>query len=361
MTSDDTTEPSFRGNQPKTTAALDAWHAGRTPEAALEPELPIIDPHHHLYDAPARGSHYLPSDFMAECQGCGHRILATVYVEAYHSMWRAHGDEAMRCVGEIEFARGVGAMADSGLYGPCRVAASIVGFADLTLGDGAAPVLESMVEAGGGRLHGIRQQTAYDPGPIGALHPHPVPPRLLLDPVFQRGFAHLARLGLSFDVWLYHPQLHDLAALAGRFPDTVFVLDHVGGVQGVREYPRHQHAFDEWRSNVAALAAYPNIRVKVGGMGMPLFGFGFEHGERPADSQSLARAWGPFIDVCLECFGPDRCMFESNFPVDKQSCGYTELWNAFKIASASLSADERKALFHDTAARTYHVRTHEGG
>jgi len=354
MTTETTKTPPFRGNQPRTTAQLEAWHAGAQPEAALEPALPIIDPHHHLYDSPATGSRYMLPDLLADL-ACGHRIVATVYVEAYHSMWRARGDEAMRPVGEIEFARGIGAVADSEVYGPCRVAASIVGFADLSLGDGVAPVLEAMIEAGGGRLRGIRQQAAYDPGPIGATIKHRAPAHLLLDPAFQKGFAHLARHGLSFDGWVYHPQLDEWARLAARFPDTVMVLDHVGGVCGVPEYPGHRQAFDEWRAGLKAVAACPNVRVKVGGMGMAVFGFGFEHGERPAASQVLARAWQPYIDTCLELFGPERCMFESNFPVDRQSCGYAELWNAFKIATASLSAGERRALFHDTAARTYHV------
>lgn len=354
MTIQDTTRPSFRGNQPKTTAQLDAWHAGARPEEALEPELPIIDPHHHLYDSPTTGSRYMYPDLLADLD-CGHNIVATVYVEAYHSMWRARGDEALRSVGEIEFARGVGAMADSGIYGSCRVAASIVGFADLALGDGVTPVLEAMAEAGGGRLRGIRHCSAYDPGVIGELIKHKAPEHLLLDPEFQKGFVQLARAGLSFDGWMYHTQINEWAQLAARFPDTTMVLDHLGGVKGVLEYPGYENAFKEWRAGIETLVPYPNVHIKVGGMGMAVFGFGFEQGLQPAGSEALARAWKPYIDVCLDLFGPERCMFESNFPVDKQSCGYGELWNAFKIASAALSPDERKALFHDTAARVYRV------
>ncbi len=356
MTMKNAGRTSFRGNQPKGTAQLDAWHAGSPSEAALEPELPIIDPHHHLYDSPATGSRYLYPDLLADL-ACGHNIEATVFVEAYHSMWRARGEEAMRPVGEIEFARGVGAMADSGIYGSCRVAASIVGFADLALGDRVVPVLEAMAEAGGGRLTGIRQQAAYDPGAIGATIKHGAPQHLLLDPGFQKGFAQLARFGLSFDGWLYHTQLDEWAQLAARFPDTTMVLDHVGGVIGVPEYPGYRNAFHEWRTGIEALVAYPNVHIKVGGMGMAVFGFGFERGERPAGSEALVRAWKPYVDVCVDLFGPERCMFESNFPVDKQSCGYTELWNAFKIASAAFSPDERRALFHAPAARVYRIAT----
>jgi L-fuconolactonase len=345
----------FNGNQPRSTAALEGWHARAVLEPVLEPELAIVDPHHHLYDDPARGSRYLLPDLLGDL-GQGHRVTHTVYVEAYSSMWRAHGPEAMRPVGEIEFATGVGAVTDSGTYGPCRVAAAIVGHADLMLGDAVGPVLEEQLAAGRGRLRGIRYQLAYDPGVIGRYIKHRSPPDRLADEQFHRGFAQLAPRGLHFETWLFHHQLRDLATLAKDFPGTTVVLNHAGGLAGVEQFrERRGEALAEWRAGLSALAALDNVVVKIGGLGMPVFGFGFEQGARPATSDELLPAWQPLIDECIDRFGPGRCMFESNFPVDRQSCGYLALWNTFKRATAARSPADRERLFAGTARRVYRL------
>jgi len=347
--------PAFVGNQPKSSAQLQAWHALVEPEPVLEPELAIVDPHHHIYDNPARGSTYLLPDFLADL-GEGHRVTHTVYVEAYGSMWRAHGPETMRPIGEVEFAAGLGAIADSGTYGSCRIAAGVVAHADLMLGDAVADVLDEALAAGRGRLRGVRYQLAYDAGKIGETMKYKSPPDRMADPQFRRGIAQLAPRGLHFEAWLFHHQLRELVALARAFPDTTIVLNHAGGLVGVEQF-RHPRdmALTEWCAGLTELAALDNVVIKIGGLGMPVFGFGFEHGARPATSVELLPAWQPIIHECIERFGPQRCMFESNFPVDRQSCSYLALWNTYKRATVGLTAGERAWLFGDTARRVYRL------
>jgi predicted TIM-barrel fold metal-dependent hydrolase len=179
-------------------------------------------------------------------------------------------------------------------------------------------------------------------------------PHRLLDPKFREGFAELAKLGLTFDSWHFHPQLPDLVDLARAFPNQTIIVDHVGGVLGVGQYAgKSSEVIPAWKKSITALAQCPNVNVKLGGLGMTSFGFDFHERETPPSSQELADTWRPYIETCIEAFGPDRCMFESNFPPDKQSCGYTELWNAFKRITSGASATEKTALYSGTAARVY--------
>ena len=344
----------YRGIVYRNDADLKAWLAKRPAEAALEPELPIIDPHHHLWDTPHRGTYFLP-DLLADIGG-GHNIVSTVYLEC-QSMYRASGPSEMAPVGEVEFVNGVAAMSASGNYGPCRVAEGIVGYADLRLGARVRDVLEAEIAAGGGRFRGIRQGVAWDGDPsVGKFASRTVPPALVRDPTFREGFAQLAKLGLSFESWQYHPQLPDAADLARTFPDTTIILNHVGGVLGVGPYSgRREEILSSWRKDIKALAACPNVNVKLGGMGMTSFGFEFHEREIPPGSEELAVAWRQYVEPCIEAFGVERCMFESNFPPDKQSGGYTELWNAFKRITAGASAGEKTALYSGTAARVYRL------
>lgn len=345
----------YRGTLHRTTAELRDWHAGAPAEAALEPELPIVDAHHHLYGAAADPHHYQLADLERDMAG-GHRIVATVYVEAYRSGWHPTGPEHLRPVGEVRKIVGLTQAPIRRAGGSCTVAAGIVSHADLLLGDRVAEVLEAQLEAGQGRLRGVRHSAAYDPGTIGRFVLHPAKPQLLADTAFRKGLAQVQRFGLSYDTWLYHPQLADLSDLADAFPGTPIVLNHAGGLIGVAEYrPDRAAHLAQWRDGLRRLAARPNVFVKVGGLGMPVFGFGFEHGKRPAATAALVQAWQPLIDACLDAFGPRRCMFEGNFPVDKQSCGYTQVWNAFKLATRSLSRDERADLFCETACRVYRL------
>ncbi|HSV77704.1 MAG TPA: amidohydrolase family protein [Ramlibacter sp.] len=341
--------PEFRGNTPRALTELASWTALRT-EEALEPELPIVDPHHHLWDDERGG--YVADDFLAELAS-GHNIVSTVYLQ-HRAMYRADGPERLRPVGEVEFANGIAAASASGRYGPIRLCEGIVGHADLLLGDGVQEVLEAMVAAGGGRFRGIRHGATWDAGSAGYGRSF-APRHLLLDERFRRGFARLLPLGLSFDAWLFFPQLPELADLLKAFPETRVILDHGGGLLGIPPYVDRAEAFKTWRASIRMLAAFPNLSVKLGGLGMLYGGWGFHLRPLPPSSQDLAAAWKPYIETCIETFGPERCMFESNFPVDKQSCGYGVLWNAFKRLTREFSASEKAALYHDTAARAYRL------
>ncbi len=319
-------------------------------EDILEPGLPIVDAHHHLWALPAAS--YLGADLLQDL-GTGHDVRATVFIDC-EAGYRTDGPQALQPVGETSFiVEQARLMEASGArYQPC---AAIVSWADLSLGEQVAPVLEAHIEAGQGRFRGVRARPTWhaDPGahPTGA-HREGV----LLEPAVQQGVRRLGAMGLSLDVWVYHSQLGDVAALAANCPDTVMVLNHCGGPLGVGPYAgRRAEVFDEWRMHVRSLAKFPNLRMKLGGLGMPRMGFGFEQAERPVASELLAQAWGPYFETCIESFGADRCMFESNFPVDKVTCSYAVLWNAFKRASQGCSAAERADLFSGTAARTYRL------
>jgi predicted TIM-barrel fold metal-dependent hydrolase len=272
-------------------------------------------------------------------------------------MYRAHGPSEMSPVGEVEFVNGIAAMSASGNYGPCRVAEAIIGHADLRLGARVRGVLEAEIAAGGGRFRGIRQSVAWDAHPsVGRFASRTVAAHLALDPVFREGFAQLAKLGLSFESWQYHPQLPDAIDLARAFPDTTIILNHVGGVLGVGVYSgRREEIREGWRKDIFELAKCPNVAVKLGGIGMTSFGFEFHERDFPPSSEELASAWRQYVEPCIEAFGVERCMFESNFPPDKQSCGYTELWNAFKRITSGASAAEKTALYSGTAARVYRL------
>jgi L-fuconolactonase len=340
---------------PRSTGDLRQWHAGSPGEVALEPALPIVDAHHHLYGEVADTHNYRIQDLARDMAG-GHRVIGTVYVEAYQWAWRRAGPESLRPVGEVEWIVGLTGVPTQSTSGTCRVGAGIVSSADLTLGAGVSEVLEAQLEAGQGRLRGVRHHAAYDDGLVGSFIKHLPVPHLLMDPAFRKGFAELHPRGLSFDAWIYHNQIGELIDLADAFPDTRIVLDHVGGVIGVGRFRLQRSAvLSQWKDDLRRLAARPNVCVKIGGMGMPVFGFGFEHQPRPATSVELAKAWAPLVDECIDAFGPQRCMFEGNFPVDKQSCGYTELWNAFKLATRALSPDERRDLLYRTACRSYRL------
>ena len=320
-------------------------------EVVLEPDLPICDPHHHLWDHP--GSRYLLDELLLDT-GSGHNVVSTVFVECA-SMYRASGEEAMKPVGETEFVNGVAAMSASGRYGAVRVAAGIVSLADLTLGKRVGEVLDAHI-AVGPRFKGIRHATGWDAAEtVRNSHTNPTE-GLLLDKTFRGGFAELGKRGLSFDAWLYHPQIAQLTDLARAFEDTTIILDHFGGPLGIGPYEdKRAEVFAQWRQSITDLAACDNVVAKLGGIAMPINGFGFHRRDQPATSDELVAAAGDYYRHAIDVFGVDRCMFESNFPVDKASCSYRTLWNAFKKITAGASASEKAALFHDTAARVYRL------
>lgn len=318
-------------------------------EPALEPELAIIDAHHHIWDH--ANNRYLHADVLADVTA-GHRILATVFVEC-GTMYRTNGPAALASLGETEF---VNRIAEASGTGPCRIAAGIVGNANLLLGAEVGAVLDAHARAAPGRFKGVRNSSVYHPDPRARGSLANPPPGLLLDAQFRRGFACLAPRGLSFDGWMYHTQLDDLVDLARAFPDTRIVMNHAGGPIGIGPYEgRRREVFKEWRQSMRELARCDNVAVKLGGMGMRLFGFDFAAKDKPPRSEALAAAWSPYLMECIEAFGPGRCMFQSNFPVDKGTSSYVVIWNAFKRATAALGAEERRALFLGTAARVYRI------
>ena len=321
-------------------------------EAALEPALPIIDPHHHLWDAPARDFRYFLDD-LNEDLASGHNIISTVYIEC-HAMYRAGGDPALRPVGEVEFANGFAAISASGGYGRTKVADGIIGYAELGLGARVRDVLEAEIAAGGGRFKGVRNISAWHKDPAARGSSANPPPDVLTNPRFAEGLKVLASLGLTFDGFMYHTQLPELTAVARAVPEARIIVDHCGGSIGIGPYAsRRKETFSEWRTLMAELARCPNVCVKVGGLGMRLFGFDVHTNEMPPSSAELAEAWRPHVETCIELFGAKRAMLESNFPVDKGSCSYGNLWNAFKRVTQSFSAEEKDWLYRRTAAETY--------
>jgi predicted TIM-barrel fold metal-dependent hydrolase len=330
----------------------EAWLATRPPEPILEPELPIIDTHHHLWERPDH--RYLLHEFLDDVR-TGHNIVATVFMEC-HAMYRAKGPEEMRPVGETEFVAGIAAMSDSGQYGPTRVAAAIVGFADLTLGDRVEPVLEALIRASGGRFRGVRHAAAWDASPVIGNSRTATAPHLFMQTGFRRGLARLASLGLSLDAWVFHPQLADVVDLARAHPEATIIMGHLGGPLGYGPYAgKRDEVFASWKAGVTALAKCENVVMKLGGVMMRLAAFDYRTAPAPPTSAELAALWRPYIETCIELFGPARCMFESNFPVDKMGIGWAPLWNALKRVAASASADEKRAMFSGTARRVYRL------
>ncbi len=339
-------------------------------EPILEPELRIIDPHHHLWDRVALlptlppvqheferivrlAPRYLLDELLADMRS-GHNVVATVFVEC-GSMYRAEGPPEQAPLGETEFVNGQAAMCASGGYGAVRACAGIVGHADLMLGDRVAAVLEAHVGLAPDRFRGIRYSAAHDAdrtvlGPLARR-----PAGVFMDRKFREGFARLAPLGLSFDAWLLEPQLLELIDLARTFPDTAIILDHVGTPLGIAAYAgRRGERFETWRARIHELARCSNVVVKVGGLAMPFGGFNPGVGAAPL-SERLADLWRPYVETCIEAFGADRCMMESNFPVDLYTCGYAVLWNALKRLASGASATEKTALFSGVAERVYRL------
>lgn len=328
-------------------AVNEAWLRPRD-EPAIDPEVPVIDAHHHLWNAERH--HYLMPEALADFRG-SHNVVATVFAQC-HAMYRAEGPPELRAVGEIEFANGIAAQSASGDYGPIRLCAGLIGDLDLTLGARVEGVLDAMERAGGGRLRGMRPTVAYDRHIGGAAGPG-----ALLTEAAEATIGRLAARGLVLDVFVFFTQLEDILALARRHPDLQIVLNHCGGNLGIGPYASDpQSHFAWWRDRMAEIAQCENVALKIGGHASPRYpGFNFHLQPEAPASQHLARAWQPIFDSCLNSFGAERCMFESNFPVDKISCSYSNLWNAFKRLAAPGGPSERSALLQGTARRIYRL------
>ena len=326
------------------------WLA-RVQEDILAPDLPIVDPHHHIWaqDGHPYGLPELRSDVCS-----GHKVVATVLVQAHHA-YRDSGPEHLRCVGETEHIEQI--VADQGQPEPSPyLCAGIVGYADMLLGDAVEEVLQAHQSASPQRFRGVRHSVGRDPHFPDGIVLRPAPAQLLGDARYRAGLRAVARAGLSYDAMLYHSQIPELTAVARALPELPIVLYHFGCIIGVGPYVgREQDTFTAWRRDVLELARCPNVSVKLGGMGMVICGARFHEQALPPGSQELARLWQPYVDTCIEAFGVQRCMFESNFPVDKGMFSYAVLWNAFKRMATGASADEKAALFGRSAARFYRL------
>jgi len=326
------------------------WLAG-TIETAIEPDLEIVDPHHHLWDTVTHYGLYELDDLRLDASA-GHRVVETVFIDC-GANYRTDGPEALRPVGETEYVAG---RADESDRTDGVTIAAIVSHADLTLGVDVGPVLDAHVEAAGGRFRGIRHSGAR-------TKDSSVPPSRVAPPAglyrqsdFQAGARVLAERGLSFEAWQYHHQLDDVAALAEAVPELPIIVNHLGGPLGVRGEPGRLPAIhDETRRGLEPLAETDNVVIKLGGVGMTRFGTGWETRERPPSSDEVAEVWGGLIGWTIETFGPSRCMFESNYPVDGETTSYAVLWNAFKKLSADLAPEARADLFAGTARRVYRL------
>ena len=322
-------------------------------EESLEPELRICDPHHHLWDHP--DSRYLLEDLLEDTSS-GHNVVSTVFIECMSKYWD-DASTAMAPVGETEFVQSLANISATGNYGVTKAAAAIVSYADLLMGDAVDEVLGRHIEASPNRFRGIRHACGWDASrAIRNSHTNP-PQQLYLNEEFRKGFARLGEFGLTFDAWLYHTQLPELLSLAQAFPDQPIVLDHVGGPLGIGPYKGKRNAIlDSWKKDISDLAQCDNLVVKLGGLAMAISGHQWHKEELPPTSKKLAEATRPYLLHCIEEFGPQRCMFESNFPVDKVSCSYNVLWNSFKRVTADFSVDEKHAMYYETAARFYSIK-----
>lgn len=328
-----------------------AWR-DQVVEAVIEPELPIIDAHHHLWTPSPfpRFETYGPVELREDMINCGHNIIGTVYTDSHYN-YRTDGPEHLRHVGETEYAeqaRQEGRRIGGKAAGIC---AAIVTTANLLQGEKVGEVLDAHVAASP-RFRGIRHITAFD----GNLEPiyGAYEAGLMMSPAFREGFAELARRDLTFDAYLFFPQLPELVDLAQKFPDARIVLNHVGGYIGISSYAeRPDETFAQWKANMAAVAALPNVSLKLGGLNMAVTAMIPADDEKPFTSEQVASAQRDLMLTAIDLFGPERCMVESNFPVDMVYVSYTVLWNAFKRMTADFSDQERSNLFSETAKRIY--------
>ncbi|MGI4814022.1 MAG: amidohydrolase family protein [Janthinobacterium lividum] len=316
--------------------------------------MPIVDPHHHLWQFRPEYQVYMLDDLLADYKKGGHNIKATVFTEC-RTMYSVDAEEAFKPVGEVEFANGVAALSASGGLGALRLCAGIIGYADLRSPQ-IRKVLEAMQARAPERFRGIRQIAYFHADPAMPQAPQRVPEKLLYDSAFRRGLSHFEELGLSFDIAVNHTQLQDAIDLADAFPNVTMILNHMGGRLAHGMYAdRQEEVRETWTRKIFEIAKRPNVVLKIGGIGKKNGGFNFHLRDTPPSSEQLADAWRPYFDTCIEAFGPHRAMLESNFPIDKTGCSYAVVWNTFKRLTAALSRDERTSLFSECATQTYRL------
>ena len=325
-------------------------------EESIEPELPICDPHHHFWDLRSERTpygKYLLNELLSDFKD--HNIKSTVFIEA-RAMYNINLEKSYQSVGEVEFVKGLSAASASAIYGNSRAAAAIIGHANLNLGSKVKPILESLVAASPNRFRGIRHIVAKDDDPKVVMRQVYDLKEQMTTKNFIEGAKVLADMGLTFDSWMYFHQLPELLNLAKKVPELEIVLDHVGGLLQVGRYSTIKKEVKEiWKKNISDLSECPNVKIKLGGLGMPIFGYDWHERDIPIGSDDLAFDMAPILDFCIEKFTPEKGMFESNFPVDKVSFSYNILYNAFKKYSKDFSKSERAAMFHDNAVKFYKI------
>ncbi|MDK3072654.1 amidohydrolase family protein [Sedimentitalea sp. JM2-8] len=316
-------------------------------EEIIDPDREIVDPHHHLW---RHGDAVYELDVLAKDTGSGHNVVQTIYIEC-RSYYDQDAPEHLKPVGET---RRVAEMAATVPSGSAQIA-GIVAFADLRRAD-LGETLDAHEEAGQGRLVGIRHAGARDSDPDALMIPGRGDAGLYADPAFRRGVAMLGARGLTYDTWHYHHQAEDFLALARAVPETTLVLDHFGTPLGVGRFKgRRDEIFRTWRDDMASLSGCSNVVAKLGGLSMPDNGWNWDSRDRPPSSDEMVECQGDWYHHMIECFGPARCMFESNFPVDRVSISYPVLWNAFKKMAARYSPEDQTRMFSETARQTYRI------
>lgn len=322
-------------------------------EEILEPQRPIIDPHHHLWRQIFNQDYLLPQ--LWEDTGSGHNIVKTVFMEC-RAFYLQSGPEHLMPVGETKQVAQIAA--ESNEDTSRAQIAGIVGHTDLTLAGESQElldqVLDAHIEAGQGLFRGIRHIAAHDRRPEDLLIPGSAPPYLHGKESFRKGIRTLANRGLTYDSWHFHHQNLDFLDLALAVPECTMVLDHFGTPLGVGIYASSKdEIFQEWKQEIAEIAKCENVYAKLGGLAMPDNGFRWHKADRPPSSDQFVAEQKKYYLHTIECFGPERCMFESNFPVDRQSISYHVLYNGFKKLVADFSEDEKQALFYGTAEKVY--------
>lgn len=327
------------------------WLARAPKETILEPDLAIVDTHHHIWEDRGR---YNLEDMLADT-GSGHNVVATVFIDC-RQKYRTSGPEEMRPVGEVEYVAAIAEQCLAKYPDKTRVAAGIVGYADLSMGARVEAVLAAEIEAGRGRFRGVRNSAGWHEDPIIGNNHQGAGPEHYLRADFREGLDRLTKMGLSLDALVYHHQHADMLALSRACPNANIIMNHTGMPLGYGPFTgkiKEVHA--QWLEHLPEIAACPNVSMKLGGMMMRLAAYDYNTLPAPPSSEQLADYWRPWIEPCIELFGAERCTFESNFPVDKMGIGYAALWNAFKHITKSASASEKAAMYAGTARRVYRL------
>jgi len=279
--------------------------------------------------------------------------VQTVFMECGAS-YRKDGPDHLKPVGETVFvAEASERMKAAG--GP--YIAALVAHADLRLAPALLDeVLDAHEAAAKGLFRGIRHAGSRDNSGATLRIPGHAPPRLYHEPDFQWGVRHLGERGLTYDTWHYHHQNRDYLALAKACPETTMILDHFGTPIGIGPYEgKRDEIFEVWKDDMAAIAECQNVFAKLGGLAMPDNGFGWDKRDVPPGSDEVVAEHKRWYDHMIALFGPERCMFESNFPMDRWSMSYVVYWNAMKKIAAPYPEAAKAALFAGTARKVYSV------